>query len=115
MRKLKPEFFAEDFKFIGYLGETEHFPEAKANAADFREANAARPSFYRTGLRIRVSGMKATKLAHQLFSNGNPTTLFLNFAREHFTLGYPGRWKELRTSISNQITVLLRRGFTYLG
>src|SRR5258708_1194938 len=70
VRKLKPEFFTEDFRFIQYLGETSRLREAKANAADFKEANAARRSFWRTGLRIRVSGMKATKLAHRLFAHG---------------------------------------------
>jgi hypothetical protein len=68
IRKLNPAFFEEDLKFIQYLGDASGVREANANAADFKDANAARRSFWRTGLRIRVSGMKATKLAHRLFS-----------------------------------------------
>ena len=70
IHKLNPEFFDEDFKFIQYLGDASGLREAKANAADFKDANAARRSFWRTGLKIRVSGMKATKLAHRLFAHG---------------------------------------------
>ncbi len=70
IRKFSQDFFDEDFRFIQYLGDASSLREAKANAADFKDANAARRSFWRTGLRIRVSGMKATKLAHRLFSRG---------------------------------------------
>ena len=71
IHKLNPEFFEEDFKFIQYLGDASCRREAKANAADFKDANHARRNFLRTGLRIRVSGMKATKLAHRLFAHGS--------------------------------------------
>jgi uncharacterized protein YjbI with pentapeptide repeats len=67
VRKLRPNLFAEDFKFIRYLGEAPDFREAKAHAADFQDANLARKSFWRTTLKIRVSGGKAIKLAQQLF------------------------------------------------
>ena len=67
-RKLKPDFFAADFKFIRYLGEVSGSCEAKANAADFQDANFAGRSFWRTTLRIRVSGRKAARLARRLFS-----------------------------------------------
>ena len=68
IRRFNPGFFDEDFRFIQYLGDASGLREAKANAADFKDSNAARRSFWRTGLRIRVSGMKATKLAHRLFA-----------------------------------------------
>lgn len=68
LRRVKPDYFAEDFKFIGYLGEVTGVREAKANAADFQDANLARPSFWRRRLKIRVSGRKATGLAYELFS-----------------------------------------------
>jgi hypothetical protein len=68
VRKLRPNSFNEDFKFISYLGEATDFREAKAHAADFQDANLARRSFWRTTLKIRVSGRKATRLAQQLFS-----------------------------------------------
>jgi hypothetical protein len=66
--KLKPGFFAEDLKFIRYLGETTDLREAKASAADFQDLNAARRNFWRSVLKIRVSGLKATEIAHQLFA-----------------------------------------------
>lgn len=68
LRRMKPDFFAEDFRFIRYLGEATSVREAKANAADFRDTNLARPSFWRSRLKIRVSGRKATGLAYELFS-----------------------------------------------
>ena len=68
LRRVNPRLFSEDFKFIRYLGETTDLREAKANAADFQDANAARRNLLRTRLRIRVSGGKATRLAYQLFA-----------------------------------------------
>jgi len=68
LRSLKKDFFAEDFRFIRYLGEATGVREANANAADFHDANSARPSFWRNQLKIRVSGRKATRLAYELFS-----------------------------------------------
>lgn len=35
---VKPDLFAEDFKFIRYLGEATDVREAKANAADFQDS-----------------------------------------------------------------------------
>jgi hypothetical protein len=67
-RTMKPEFFAGDLKFIINLGAVTGLREASAEARDFQDANRARPSFLRTGLRIRVSGRKATRLAQVLFS-----------------------------------------------
>lgn len=78
VRKISPEFFEEDFRFIGYLGGTTGLREAKANAADFKDTNLAKASFWRTGLRIRVSGMKAIKLAHQLLSQDAKSSHGLN-------------------------------------
>jgi hypothetical protein len=66
---LRPDFFAEDFRFIRYLGEATDLREAKASAAEFQDSNAARRGFLRTRLRIRVSGWKATQLAHRLFTD----------------------------------------------
>ena len=53
LRRVKPDFFAEDFKFIGYLGEATGVREARANAADFQDANLGRRSFWRRRLKIR--------------------------------------------------------------
>lgn len=68
IRKLRPDFFAEDFKFIRYLAEAADLREARAAAADFQDANAARRNFWRARLRLRVSGLKASRLAFLLFS-----------------------------------------------
>lgn len=70
IRLIRPSFFAEDFKFIRYLGEATDLREAFATAADYQDANAARRNSLRTRLRLRVSGMKASRLAEQLFSEG---------------------------------------------
>jgi hypothetical protein len=49
------------------LGEATDLREAKAATGDFQSMNIARRSFWRTMLKIRVSGGKATRLAQQLF------------------------------------------------
>ncbi len=63
-----PEFFAEDLRFIRYLGAATDLREASVDALNFQEANRGYPGFWRTGLKLRVSGRKATKLAQQLFA-----------------------------------------------
>jgi hypothetical protein len=68
VRRLKPEFFTEDFKFIRYLGESTGVREISADLMNFRDANLGKPSFWRTGLKIRVSGRKANRLAQRLFA-----------------------------------------------
>ncbi len=72
LRKVRPEFFTEDFKFIHYLAEATDLREALACAADFQDANMARRNFWRTGLRIRVSGRKAARLAEVVFTAKHP-------------------------------------------
>ena len=68
LRRLKPEWFADDFKFIRDLGEATDLREANISAADFQDANLARRKFFRVRLKIRVSGGKASDLARELFS-----------------------------------------------
>jgi len=68
LRRSKPVLFAEDFKFIHYLGEATGLREANASALDFQDANIARRSFWRRRLKIRVSGRKAITLTRRLFS-----------------------------------------------
>src|SRR5260370_30306908 len=67
VRKLRRELFAEDFRFIRLLGEATDLREAKAAAGDFQSMNITRKSFWRTTLKMRVSGGKASTLAQQLF------------------------------------------------
>jgi hypothetical protein len=64
---VSPGFFEQDLNFIRYLGEATDLREAKASAAEFQDANVGKRNFWRTTMRIRVSGLKATRLAHQLF------------------------------------------------
>ncbi|MCX6930173.1 MAG: hypothetical protein NT154_44235 [Verrucomicrobia bacterium] len=68
VRKLKPDFFVQDFRFIRYLGESTGLREVGVDLLNFRAANIGKPSFWRTGLKIRVSGRKASKLAQELFT-----------------------------------------------
>ena len=68
MRRLSPDFFAEDFKFIRYLGESTGLREVGVDLLNFRAANLGKPSFWRTGMKIRVSGRKASRLAQDLFA-----------------------------------------------
>ena len=67
VRKLRPAFSAEDFRFVHDLGEATDLREAMACVADFQIANITSRRFLRTALKIRVSGRKATRLAEQLF------------------------------------------------
>ena len=66
-RKLRRDLFAEDFRFVRDLGEAPDLREAMACVSDFQVANIAWRRFWRTTLKIRVSGWKATRLAQQLF------------------------------------------------
>lgn len=68
LRKLSPGFFAEDFKFVRYLGVATGWRDAHNELLSFQDVNRAKPSLRRTGLKIRVSEQKAAKLAKQLFS-----------------------------------------------
>jgi len=67
LRRLHPDLFAEDLKFIRYLGESTGLREVGVDLLSFRDANVGKPSFWRTTLKIRVSGRKAGKLARSLF------------------------------------------------
>lgn len=68
VRKLNPDFFKEDIKFLHYLGEAEDYFEAAASIADFRGANVSRGHNLRRFLRIRVSGRLAGRLVKNIFS-----------------------------------------------
>ena len=75
MRMLKPEFFVEDFKFIRYLDASTGLREVSADLMNFRDANSGEPSFWRTTLKIRVSGRKARSMAKQLFAANKKANL----------------------------------------
>lgn len=68
IRRLSPRFFAEDFRLIRDLGATTDWREANSEVLNFQDTNRAKASMLRTGLRIRVSGRKASDLANRLFS-----------------------------------------------
>src|ERR1043166_5537121 len=74
IRKLSPDFSAEDLKFIRSLGEAEDFGEAEASVSEFRVANLWTRSFWRSRCRLRGSGAKAGKLVRQLFPAKPPAT-----------------------------------------
>ena len=67
VRILKPDFFAEDFKFIRFLGAATDLQEATVDLLNFRDMNLGKRSFWRTDLKIRVSGRKASRLVHELY------------------------------------------------
>jgi hypothetical protein len=67
-RLLMPHFFLEDFKFIEALGSAGNPRKASMDAASFQDANALERGALRTALRLRVSGRKAMRLAHELFA-----------------------------------------------
>lgn len=69
IRKLNPGFFADDFKFIQYLGMATRSRDVNVEMLEFQDTNRAKWSFWRIGLRIRVSGRKASALAKQLLSH----------------------------------------------
>jgi hypothetical protein len=75
MRMLNRDFFTEDFKFIRYLGESTSLRETTADLMNFRDVNLGKPSFWRTTLKIRVSGRKAGRLAHELFAADSEANL----------------------------------------
>jgi hypothetical protein len=70
-RQLKPDFFLQDLKFLQELGAATGLRETKQEMLNFQDANMARRSFWRTGLKIRVSGRKAGRLARRLFMAEN--------------------------------------------
>ena len=67
LRRLKPDFFAQDFKFIRHLGESTDLREVTVDVLNFRDVNLSRSTFWRSGWKIRVSGRKASRLARELF------------------------------------------------
>ena len=68
VRKAHADFFAQDFKFLRYLGTATNGREAYSETMSFQKANRAHRSLLRTGLGIRVSGRRAAALAGRRFS-----------------------------------------------
>ena len=68
LRLVKRDYFAEDFKFIQYLGSCTGFREATGDLLNFHDVNVGHPSLLRTTLKIRVSGRRASNLAQELFA-----------------------------------------------
>ncbi|MGH7969944.1 MAG: hypothetical protein ACREIC_14575 [Limisphaerales bacterium] len=69
LRFLHPAAFEYDLKFIRFLGAASDWQEAKTDVNNFHVLNDGKPSFWREALRLRVSGRKASRMAHQLFSS----------------------------------------------
>ena len=67
IRLIRPDFFFEDFKFIRYLGDSLGVRDATVDIRNYGDVNRRNLGFLRTGLKIRVSGQKASRLVHQLF------------------------------------------------
>lgn len=73
VRRLSPDFFIEDFKFVRYLGTSSGQREAAADVLTFQDVNKGRSGFWRASFKIRVSGRKASKLAQRLFAKERET------------------------------------------
>jgi hypothetical protein len=74
LRAIKPDFFAPDLKFIRRLGMASDMREATGDLLDFRDVNVGGSSFWRGGLKLRVSSRKAGKVARELFSEAAART-----------------------------------------
>jgi hypothetical protein len=64
------KFFAEDFRFIGFLGTASTLPEAMAEVRTFRDVCQNKDGLLRGVLKVRVSGQRAACLACLLFGEG---------------------------------------------
>jgi hypothetical protein len=73
IRKISPDFFFEDFKFIRYLGDSSGVRDAGVDIRNYGDVNRRKLEFLRTSLKIRVSGQKASRLVHQLFLQAEET------------------------------------------
>jgi hypothetical protein len=67
IRTINPDFFRKDFTFIRYLGDSVGVREATVDIFNYSDVNRGNREYLRTGLKIRVSGHKASHLVHQLF------------------------------------------------
>jgi hypothetical protein len=74
LRRLRPDFFAEDFKFIRYLGAATGGREINSEVLSFQDANRSRSTLFRTGLHLRVSGRTAANLAQEMFAEARRQT-----------------------------------------
>ena len=67
-RSLRKSCFGLDFTLLRYLGDTRSLEEVRVELAAFKDANNARPHFFRNALRIRISGRRVARLARRVFS-----------------------------------------------
>jgi len=67
LRFLTPDLFSPDLKFIRRIGGASDLRDATNDVVDFNHLNSNGSGFWRTGLRLRVSGRKAGRLARLLF------------------------------------------------
>jgi hypothetical protein len=68
VRLLKPKFFAEDFEFLRHLGDATSVEAAEAALLNYREVSLNHTSFWRVGLKLRVSSRKAFRLVRELLA-----------------------------------------------
>ena len=68
IRVIRPRFFARDLGFVVDLGAATDVAAARSAASHFHDKSDYGRGFLSHGLRIRVSGRKAIRLAHRLFA-----------------------------------------------
>jgi hypothetical protein len=67
IRRWQPKFFAEDLRFISFLGTATGLVDVTAELRAFRETCRNHDGLLRRLLKVRVSGQRAARLAKELF------------------------------------------------
>ena len=68
IRRVHPEFFLEDFRFIGYFGSSTGIREATNDVINYSNGNHGNRGSWRARLKLRASGRKATRLVSETFA-----------------------------------------------
>jgi hypothetical protein len=76
IRKIRGDFFLEDFKFIHYLGASSGLREATTDVKNFNDVNRGSGNWLRSELKIRVSGRKANRITYELFQEARQADAF---------------------------------------
>ena len=73
IRTINPDFFRKDFDFIRSLGEALDARQARADLLDFKDLDRKDWGWMHSGLKIRISGRKARRIAFRLL--GKPDSV----------------------------------------
>lgn len=73
---LAPSYFTLDYELLQGLSAAVDLTDVRACVDNFSQANSWSGSFFRTVLRLRVSGRRTTRLADQLFQEAERSQPF---------------------------------------